>query len=670
MNIPEEFGKYLLLKKLTEDPLGETFRACRVGQQGMEQVVLLRVFNGKGLDGERLWAAVSGRGAVQAILKSPNIGNGVDLGRVRSFPYAAYDYISGKNLATVFAQSARQLSPVPTDHALLIAERLSLALAAAYESRVADERVLHGFVVPHLVMISNEGETRLLGFEAAPGLRQLAAGGWQDETIRPYLSPETLAGGALTKSDDVYSLGAILFELLTGEPLPAVPVEGLAAAIDGATLSNEGTPLPAPVAALLKKSLAPHDQRIADAVTWHKTLSKLMIDGHFSPTTFNLAFFMHNLFRDEIERESQEIQAERKLELPPQRAVAPAAVAAAAAVPAAQDLREVTGTGVREATWPGSRAQMAKTAEPSRKPLWIGIAAAVVIALGAASYFLYFGRPGGSAPQKTAAPAPAVPSAQPAALPGPAPSGVAPAGPSGAPAGPTPEEIQAQIQQMFEARSKEMESKLKTQYDDRIKELQQQLEDSRRAAAEPDRPKQDRPTQQEPAPTPVETRAAQQQARPEPAASAPPVTPPQPATSAPQTTAPAGTQAAEEKTDNAPAANPAPVQPAAPKPQPVQVGDLVQPGAGVVAPKVVSRPEPRYPPAAQRMKRAAQVDIKVLVDERGRVLDVERIGTKAGFGFDEAALDAARRAVFQPATKEGVRVKMWTTLRVSFKPVL
>src|SRR6185503_8637537 len=85
MNIPEEFGKYLLLKKLTEDALGETFRAGRVGREGtMEQVVLLRVFNGKGVDGEKLWAKVAGRGGVQEILRSPNIGSGVDLGRVRS----------------------------------------------------------------------------------------------------------------------------------------------------------------------------------------------------------------------------------------------------------------------------------------------------------------------------------------------------------------------------------------------------------------------------------------------------------------------------------------------------------------------------------------------------------------------------------------------------------
>src|SRR3954462_950578 len=351
MNIPEEFGKYLLLKKLTEDPLGEIFRADRVGQGEMEHVVLLRVFNGKGLDGEKLWARVSGRGAIQEILKSPNIGNGVDLGRVRSFPYTAYDYISGKNLATVFAQSARQHSPIPTDHALLIAERLALALAAAYESRVQDERMLHGFVVPHLVMISNEGETRLLGFEVAPGLRDLAAGGWQDDALRSYLAPETLNGGPAAKSDDVYSLGAILFELLTGERPPVAPFETYGTLIDAAQLANDGTPLPAPVAALLKKSLTSREQRIADAVTWHKTLSKLMIDGSFSPTTFNLAFFMHNLFREEIERESQEMQAEKKLELTARpapaaaiaAAAAPAVVAASAAAVAAHDMRESTG---------------------------------------------------------------------------------------------------------------------------------------------------------------------------------------------------------------------------------------------------------------------------------------------------------------------------------------
>ncbi len=658
MNIPEEFGKYLLLKKLTEDPLGETFRAGRVGQEGMEQVVLLRVFNGKGLDGERLWARVSGRAGLQEILKSPNVGNGVDLGRVRSFPYTAYDYVSGKNLASVFAQSVRQRSPIPTDHALLIAERISLALAAAFESRFQDERVMHGFVVPQLVMISSEGETRLLGFEVAPGLRELAAAGWQEESIRPYLAPEALAGAAPSRADDVYSLGALLFELLTGDRLPAgpaAPPEGYGALIDSAELLNDGTPIPAPIAALLKQSLASREQRIADAVTWHKTLSKLMIDGHFSPTTFNLAFFMHNLFRDDIERESQEMQAEKRLELP-RRQPAPAPVAMAAAGVTAATLRE--GTGVREGTLSGTlsgtRSQAAP--EPARKGLWLGIAAALAVAvLAGGGYFLFGRSPAASGgPGGGAAPG-AAPTPRTASLPGitPAPGAVPAA------AGPSEEQLNAQIQQMFDARSKEMEAKLKNQYDDRIKQLQKQLEDTRKGNAE--RPQ----TAAVPA-APVETRPAPR--------SEPPVPAPvqeKPAVAVP-TPAPAPVPAERQASPPAPTpaspapANPAPVAPA--RQAQAQVGDLVQPGPGVAPPKLQGQLDPRYPFAAQRLNRAAQVDIKVLVDERGRVMDAERLGAKAGFGFDEAALEAARRATFQPASKDGVKVKMWMMLRVNFNP--
>jgi len=644
MNIPEEFGKYLLLKKLTEDPLGETFRAGRVGKAGIEQVVLLRVFNGKGMDGEQLWQKVADRAAVQQALRSPNIGSGVDLGKVRSFPYVAYDYISGKNLATLFAQAERQLSPIPTDHALLVTERISLALAAAHETRVQDERVLHGFVVPHLVMISNEGEARLLGFEIAPGLRALAAAGWADPVLRPYLAPEALEGAPVGKADDVWSLGAILYELLTGERLPAPTPEGYGALIDAALLPNEGTPLPPAIVGLLKKSLAPRDQRITDPVTWHKTLSKLMIDGQYSPTTFNLAFFMHNLFRDEIERESKEVEAEKRLELP-QRPAAPAPIPVATPV---ADVREATG--VRKGAPAGAKV----TPGSSSKGLFIGLAAAVLLAAvgGGAWYFLSQSNAKKEAVAAAAAAAvqPA-PMTQPAAMPGPAPAPV--------PTGPTREELEAQIRAMLDAQSEQMEAKLKSQYDDRVKQLQQQLDETKRREEQARQAPAPAPAVKEPEPEPIkQADTAPVQSNPAPT---PPVTAP-PASTTPEKTEPAPAQTRPQTTVPAPA-------PAQPAPRQPQYGDLVQAGPGITAPKLKGRLDPRYPGAAQRLNKAAVVDIRVLVDEKGTVLDAQRSGPKAGFGFDEAATDAARRATFTPAsTREGVRVKMWTVLRVSFQP--
>ncbi|HXT19537.1 MAG TPA: hypothetical protein VN923_02195, partial [Thermoanaerobaculia bacterium] len=424
MNIREQFGKYLLLKKLAEDALGETFRAGRLGGHGMEQVVLLRVFNGTGIDSNALSAALAKRRTVHQALVSPNIGNGVDLGEVRGVPFVAYDYISGKDLAALQEQARRRNHPIPSDHALLIAERIALALAVGYETRLEDERVLHGAVLPQLVMISNEGETRLLGFEAAPGLRQVVRGAVATKPLARYLSPEARAGAAPNKADDVYSLGAILFELLTGHP---VPTDGdLGAAIDHAELSSEGMPLPDDLKRLLKQSLTTQDKRIGDVITWHKSLSRMMFEGQYNPTTFNLAFFMHNLFRDEIEKESREIEVEKTMELQLPAAAPVAAAAAGAAAAAAPvkaptfgsvnaDLRESTSTGVLTDTQVRAREKAGKT------KLVIGaIAALLVVGVGAALFFT-MGSKGAAkptaAPQAGAAPAPGTaPAADRAAL--------------------------------------------------------------------------------------------------------------------------------------------------------------------------------------------------------------------------------------------------------------
>lgn len=95
--------------------------------------------------------------------------------RSRALPYVAYEYVSGKNMAKLLEQAAKSRNYIPAEHALLITERVALGLAAESESRLGGERILHGFVTPHLVMISNEGELRLLGFEVGPGLRTFAA---------------------------------------------------------------------------------------------------------------------------------------------------------------------------------------------------------------------------------------------------------------------------------------------------------------------------------------------------------------------------------------------------------------------------------------------------------------------------------------------------------------
>jgi TonB family protein len=625
MRSREEFGKYLLLKKLSEDPLGETFRAGRVAGGSVEQVVLLRVFNGRNLDSARLWQRISGRGPVQAALKNPNVGNGVDLGEERGVPYAAYDYISGRNLENLLIQASNTNSPIPVDHALLIAERTSLALAAAAETRAGDSRVLHGFAVPHLVMVSNEGETRVLGFEAAPGLAE-QAGSLPGEITR-YLAPEAVAGQAVERSDDAFTLGAILWELLACKPLPKAGAGGYAAVIDGAQVAYDGSAFPAEIAALLKRSLVPRGQRIADAAAWHKALSQLMADAGFAATTFNLAFFMHNLFRQEIEEENREIEEEKSIEV-----AAPAAAAAAPGVGAAA-----------AAAAPGEAPPMPPPAAeevPARggKGLWAALAAVLLVAALLAGWFFWL-QPAREAEAEAARQAAEAAQAQESVVEEPP-----------EPQGPTPEELQAQITEMLESRSAQMEEKLVGQYDDQIRQLQEQLVEARDAAqrAAEERERQRIAAESE-AKEEAERLAAEEDARVAAEAEA-------------RQKAEAERKAKEAEAE---AARLAEAQ-AEPEPPPVKVGDLVGMSSGVTPPELLAQPEVRYPAMGKKLAKEAEVEVRVLVDENGNVRDATLMGKKAGFGFDQAALEAARNARYKPALKEGVRVKMYVNLTIKF----
>ena len=218
---------------------------------------------------------------------------------------------------------------------------------------------------------------------------------------------------------------------------------------------------------------------------------------------------------------------------------------------------------------------------------------------------------------------------------------------------------------MVEEKTKAMEANLKDQYDKQITDMQHQLQDAQQAAAERARREEEAKKAADEA---AKKKAADEAAK----KAAETVSPPPEATgmaaqdqTAGQGAPGAGTparqgQAAQQQSQPAPQPKPAPVQPQ------VRVGELVQGGPGVIAPRVVRRATPEYPPVAARLNKTATVDVRVLVDENGKVADAEIDGRKVGFGFDRAALAAARSSTYEAATKYGVKVKMWMTVRFVF----
>jgi TonB family protein len=150
------------------------------------------------------------------------------------------------------------------------------------------------------------------------------------------------------------------------------------------------------------------------------------------------------------------------------------------------------------------------------------------------------------------------------------------------------------------------------------------------------------PVRNTPAPVPTATQAP----APEPVQAAPVVQQPPP-------------QVAET-----PRPAPAPAEPAR-----AREGELIPTGTeGLVQPRITKRASVPYPPLAKVQKVQGTVICSVLVSETGDVLDVRVLrGNNRGVGLNEAAEQMMRRSSFAPGTKDGVRVKAWTTVPVDFK---
>jgi TonB family protein len=99
----------------------------------------------------------------------------------------------------------------------------------------------------------------------------------------------------------------------------------------------------------------------------------------------------------------------------------------------------------------------------------------------------------------------------------------------------------------------------------------------------------------------------------------------------------------------------------------VREGDLVAPGPGVVGPEVTKAVEPIYPPLSSNMGSEGIAMFSVLVGPEGKVEVLKLIVSTGSEPLDESAEDAAWQTEFRPATKNGIKVRMWKTLRFQFK---
>jgi tRNA A-37 threonylcarbamoyl transferase component Bud32 len=218
---PEHFGKYQLLEKIATGGMAEVYRARAFGMAGFEKILVIkRVLDHMAKDQEFIEMFIDeARIAVQ--LQHVNIVQVFDLGEVDGHYFMAMEYVHGIDLSRLLSRS-RGLGPFPIPLALFITGEILKALQFAHQ-QVDDQgrlmQIVHCDVSPQNMLLSYAGEVKILDFGIARAAFQADT---KHQIVRgkyAYMSPEQVEGSILDGRSDMFSLGIVLYEMLTGRRL-------------------------------------------------------------------------------------------------------------------------------------------------------------------------------------------------------------------------------------------------------------------------------------------------------------------------------------------------------------------------------------------------------------------------------------------------------------------
>ena len=213
---PRRIGRYEVLDAVAIGGTGTVYLAEQEGPGGFSRKVALKILHRQLAANPVFVRSFVAEARIAARLTHPNIVGVTDLGQVGELWYLAMDFVDGCSSRELLGGCPEGL---PADIALSVASGAAAGLAHAHA--MPDGPVIHRDVCPESVLVGLDGVPRVFDFGLATAADRLGPP-TETGTLRGragYAAPERLDGGQLGPAADLWSLGVVLYELLTGRPL-------------------------------------------------------------------------------------------------------------------------------------------------------------------------------------------------------------------------------------------------------------------------------------------------------------------------------------------------------------------------------------------------------------------------------------------------------------------
>lgn len=219
----DRLGRYEIVTKLATGGMAELYLARERGLGGLERLVVIKRIKSKLADDPSFVDMFLREARIVARLNHPNIVQIFELGEEQGSYFIAMEYIHGSTVRELQVLADREGHDFPIEIALTIAIQAAKGLQAAHELRDLEGKPLnlvHRDVSPHNVMCTGKGHVKLLDFGVAKstqGVEQTYSGNLKGKFA--YMSPEQCQGEELDPRSDIFGLGTVLWEMLTGQRL-------------------------------------------------------------------------------------------------------------------------------------------------------------------------------------------------------------------------------------------------------------------------------------------------------------------------------------------------------------------------------------------------------------------------------------------------------------------
>jgi tRNA A-37 threonylcarbamoyl transferase component Bud32 len=258
-DLPARIGRYQVMERIGRGGMAEVFLARAVGPGGIAKSLCIKRMLPDLLLTQRALERFSEEARTVLALQHANIVPVFDFGRDGQDLYLAMEWIDGCDLAALLAWTRARGTLLPPQVAAHVTLEVARALAYAHAPGGGRAGLLHSDVTPRNVLLSRQGEVRLTDF----GIARALGGGAARAGTPAYMAPEAARGEPIDERADLYSLGLMFGEMLSGRRLRES--NELAAAGAPAELPGLGG-VPAPFAEVARRLLAePREARFASA---------------------------------------------------------------------------------------------------------------------------------------------------------------------------------------------------------------------------------------------------------------------------------------------------------------------------------------------------------------------------------------------------------------------